>query len=100
MAPSRPVETRSISLDSSKRSVVSVRRQREAFYRRKADPNRQRSRLVKELLRMAGRLRGLPECTDPECVLAPTRSPCDLDMKEERFCRDCEQRLFEGTIRI
>ena len=40
-------------------ALVSVRRQREAFYKRKANPTKQRSRLVKELLRMAGRLRGL-----------------------------------------
>jgi predicted Zn-dependent protease len=81
-------------------AVISVRRQREAFYRRRADPNRQRTRLVKELLRMSGRLRGLAECADPECVLAPSRSVHDMDTKEERFCRACETRLFEGKLQI
>lgn len=81
-------------------AVVSVRRQRESFYNRRADPARQRVRLTKELLRMYGRLRGLPECSDPECVLAVTRTPRDLDLKEERFCRSCEARLFEGRIRV
>jgi predicted Zn-dependent protease len=77
-----------------------VRRLREAFYRRKADPVKQRSRLVKELLRMAGRLRSAPECTDPKCVLAASKMFADLDLKEERYCRQCSLRLFEGTIRI
>jgi archaemetzincin len=89
------------ALISSKRyAVISVRRLREAFYRRKADPNRQRARLTKELLRMAGRLAGLSECTDPACVLAPSRTIPDIDAKEERFCRVCEQRLFEGITHI
>lgn len=85
---------------AKKSAVVSVRRLREAFYRRKADPNRQRARLVKEILRMAARLQGVSECADPTCVLAPSKSIPDLDAKEEKFCRACEQRLFEGRIRI
>ncbi len=81
-------------------AVISVRRIREAFYRRPADPTKQRSRLVKELLRMAGRLHGMAECPSPDCVLAPTKSPADLDAKSEIYCRACAQRLFEGKIRI
>jgi len=81
-------------------ALVSVRRQREAFYRRKANPVKQRARLVKELLRMGGRLRGMKECGDPECVLAASRSVHDLDTKEERYCRGCEMKLFEGKLRI
>jgi predicted Zn-dependent protease len=81
-------------------ALISVRRQREAFYRRRADPTRQRTRLVKELLRMTGRLRGMKECTNPECVLAPSRSVHDLDTKEERYCRSCESQLFEGKVRM
>ena len=87
-------------LSSKKLAIISVRRLREAFYRRKADPVKQRTRLVKELLRMIGRLRGLRECTDPKCVLASSRMLADLDTKEERYCRTCEQILFEGTMRI
>jgi len=81
-------------------AVVSIRRLREAFYRRKADPVKQRSRLVKEILRMYGRLRGAKECADPQCVLAPSRVPADLDLKEERYCRACEQLLFEGRLQV
>jgi predicted Zn-dependent protease len=81
-------------------AVISVRRLREAFYRRKADPGRQRARLTKEVLRMAGRLAGLAECADPGCVLASSKSIPDIDAKEERYCRLCEQRLFEGKMHI
>lgn len=81
-------------------AVISVRRLREAFHRRKANPNKQRSRVVKEILRMAGRLQGLAECSDPECVLAPSRAVPDIDSKEERYCRGCEQLMFEGRLQL
>ena len=80
--------------------MVSIRRLREAFYKRRADPVRQRARVVKEILRMAGRLAALSECQDPKCVLAPSKSVLDIDTKEERFCRVCEQKFFEGRMQI
>lgn len=81
-------------------AVVSVRRLREAFYKRKADANKQRNRQVKEIIRMVIRLRGHPECPTPQCVMAGSKMVMDLDIKEEKLCRDCSARLFEGTIRI
>jgi predicted Zn-dependent protease len=80
--------------------VVSVRRLREAFYRRPADAGKQRSRLTKEVLRAAGRLQGMPQCASPQCVLAPSNMLADLDLKEEKLCRSCSQRMFQGTMRI
>ena len=87
-------------MSSQGMAVVSVRRLREAYYRRKADPAKQRTRLVKEVTRMVGRLRGASECSTPQCVLAPSKMFADLDLKEERLCRACSLLLFEGTIRI
>jgi len=87
-------------ITAKKRAVISVRRQREAFYRRKTNPNRQRSRLVKEILRMSARLAGVSECADPACALAPSRGTPDIDTKDERYCHECEQRLFEGKMHI
>ena len=87
-------------MSAKKLAVVSVRRLRESHYRRKADPVKQRTRLVKELQRMAARLQGHPECPNPKCVLAASKMFADVDLKDERFCRDCTQRMFEGTIRI
>jgi predicted Zn-dependent protease len=81
-------------------SVNSVRRLRESFYRRSADLNKQRSRLVKEMARMGARLRGAKECAQPSCILASSKHLADLDLKEEKFCRDCSLHLFEGTVRV
>ncbi len=80
--------------------LVSVRRLREAFYRRRADPKRQRARLVKEILRAIGRAAGLPNCPDPACVVSPTQALPDIDRKAERFCSACWRRLSTGSIRI
>lgn len=87
-------------IPSKRLAVVSVRRLREAFYRRPADPVKQRTRLVKEMLRMAVRLLGMSECGDPKCVFSPSKVMADIDIKEERICRACTQSLFEGTMRI
>lgn len=73
--------------------VVSVRRLKEAFWRRKADPKKQKARLQKELLRAAAVLRGLPACGDPACALSPTEALSDIDRKAERLCRNCAQRF-------
>jgi predicted Zn-dependent protease len=87
-------------LPARKLALVSVRRLREAFYRRKADPVRQRARMEKELVRMAVRLKGLRACENPSCVLSSSRMLADLDLKEEQLCRDCAQRLFTGSMRL
>ncbi len=85
---------------ASKSGVISVRRLREAFYRRKADPGRQRTRLVKELLKTIGHLSGLPECPDPGCVLGPAQVLPDIDRKGERYCPKCWRRLSTGVVRF
>jgi predicted Zn-dependent protease len=81
-------------------ALVSVRRLREVFYRRKADPGKQRSRLVKAILRAVGKARGLPDCNDPSCALSPTGALADLDRKAERYCSPCWKRLSEGVSRL
>lgn len=85
---------------TARSAVVSVKRLREAFYRRKADPGRQRARLVKLLLEAIGRLKGLPECADPGCVLGSAQVLPDIDRKAERFCPACWRRLSTGVVRI
>jgi archaemetzincin len=85
---------------ASHAAVLSLRRLREAFYRRKADPAKQRSRLVKLSLYALGRVRGLPECKDPGCALFTTTALADVDMKPEKFCASCWRRLTTGAFRI
>jgi archaemetzincin len=81
-------------------AVLSVRRLREAFYKRKADPARQRSRLVKLALYAIGRVRGLPDCRDPACAMTATTALTDIDMKPEKYCAACWRRLTTGAFRI
>jgi predicted Zn-dependent protease len=81
-------------------ALVSVRRLREVFYKRKADPGRQRGRLVKAILRAVGKARGLADCSDPACALSPTGALADLDRKAERYCSPCWKRLSEGISHL
>jgi predicted Zn-dependent protease len=81
-------------------AIVSVRRLREAFYRRKPDPAKQRARLVKEILQAIGKVQGLRDCGDPGCAMMPTQAVTDLDRKGEHYCPACWKRLSTGTMRI
>jgi hypothetical protein len=81
-------------------AVLSVRRLREAFYKRKADPARQRSRLVKLGLYALGRARGLPDCRDAGCALSATTALNDIDMKPEKYCAACWRRMTTGAFRL
>jgi archaemetzincin len=90
-----------LEVDAPRRTaLVSVRRMREAFYRRKPDPAKQRARLAKEILRAIGKIHGLVDCRDPGCALAPTQAMTDVDRKGERFCPACWKRLSTGAMRI
>ena len=81
-------------------AVLSVRRLREAFYKRKADPLKQRARLVKLALYAIGRARGLPDCRDAGCALSATTSLADIDVKPEKYCGSCWRRMTTGAYRI
>ena len=81
-------------------AVLSVRRLREAFYKRKADPLRQRARLVKLALYALGRARGLPDCRDAACALLTTTSLADIDLKPEKYCAACWKRMTTGAFRL
>ena len=81
-------------------AVVSLRRLREAFYRRKTDPAKQRARLVKMILYAIGRVRGVPDCRDPHCAMSAMTALADVDMKPEKYCAPCWKRLTTGAFRI
>ena len=90
----------SLTATTGAAGVVSVKRMREPFYRRKSDPDKQKTRLAKEILRVAGQLAGMPDCADPRCSQAPTGHLRDLDTKKIRLCAPCWRRLSTGTISI
>jgi len=81
-------------------ALLSVRRLREAFYRRKADPAKQRSRLVKQILRAIGLLRGRGDCRDPGCAMSTAQVVADIDRKKERYCAPCWKHISTGSFRI
>ena len=83
-----------------KAAVLSVRRLREAFYKRKADPGKQRARLVKMILVALGRIRGLTDCRDPHCVMAAMTALADVDARGERYCAACWKYFSTGSFRI
>ena len=90
----------SLAAVASRAALVSVKRMREAFYRRKSDPDKQKARLAKEILRCAGQSVGLPECGDPRCGHASTRNLQDIDTKKIRLCAPCWRWLSTGTMSI
>jgi archaemetzincin len=81
-------------------AVLSLRRLREAFYKRKVDPAKVRGRLVKLALYALGRALGLPECNDRGCALSATASLADIDVKPEKYCASCWRRMTTGAFRI
>ena len=82
-------------------ALLSVRRLREAFYRRKADPGKQRSRLVKQILRAIGLIRGRGgDCRDPGCAMSTAQVVADIDRKKERYCAPCWKHISTGSFRI
>jgi hypothetical protein len=54
-----------IAEPEQRRALVSVRRIKEAFWKRKSDPPRQQTRLVKELLGAIALAHGAPPCENP-----------------------------------
>ena len=81
-------------------AVLSVRRLREPFYKRKADPAKARARLVKLALYALGRACGMPECREAGCALSMTSALADIDLKSEKYCASCWRRLSTGAHRI
>jgi archaemetzincin len=84
----------------AKAALLSIRRLREAFYKRKADPAKQRARLVKLSLYAIGRLRGLSDCRERACAMTAIGSLADIDMKPEKYCAACWRYLSTGAFRI
>ena len=81
-----------------RRGVVALRRLREAFYRRKSDPARQKGRAAREFIAAVGAARGLPPCQDPRCLMWESRTVMEIDRKDERFCASCNNHI-RGRMR-
>jgi len=74
-------------------AVVSTYRLRNEFYGLPADEERLIERTIKEVVHEAGHSFGLVHCPDYGCVMHAATYVEDVDLKSERFCRDCRARL-------
>lgn len=82
------------------RAIVSTRRLKEAFWKRKSDPPRQQTRLVREIVGAVALAAGAPPCEIPDCAASPARGPLDIDRKTDRLCPNCERKVRGGSIRL
>jgi len=76
-----------------KAAVVSSHRLREEFYGLEPDENILKSRLLKEAIHELGHTFGLIHCANYLCVMHSSTGVEDIDMKTERFCEDCGEKL-------
>ena len=74
-------------------AIFSIHRLREEFYGLPPDRSLLARRALRELWHEAGHLRGLPHCPDWDCVMSSSHSVERVDLKSERYCRECERRL-------
>jgi predicted Zn-dependent protease len=79
-----------------RRAVVSIRRMKEAFWKRKSDPPRQQTRLVKELIGAVALAAGAV----PTCPASSARGPLDIDQKSERLCPNCDRKVHGGALKL
>ena len=73
--------------------VVSLYRLRPEYAGAPQDIGRMRERLAKEALHELGHTFGLVHCRQPWCVMAASRLPEEIDLKDFRFCDACAKHL-------
>jgi archaemetzincin len=76
-----------------KAAVVSLHRLREEFYGLPPDENIFKSRLLKEAIHELGHTFGLIHCSNYLCAMHSSTGVEDIDVKTERFCEDCGEKL-------
>lgn len=71
-------------------ALMSLFRLRPEFYNLPPNPNLFLSRCRKEAIHELGHTFGLVHCRDENCIMYPSSTIEDTDMKGEAFCRVCE----------
>ncbi|MGA9117589.1 MAG: archemetzincin [Bacteroidota bacterium] len=80
-------------------AVVSYHRLQNERYGLAADPQLLRVRLAKEALHELGHTLGLVHCRTGACVMRPSSSVEEIDLKGEVLCRLCADAVGEGAPR-
>ena len=73
--------------------IVSVHRLRTGFYGLPPDEDLLKARLIKEIVHEFGHLLNLRHCINYQCVMASSNTADDLDIKGDRFCGSCLNKL-------
>lgn len=76
-----------------KAAVVSSHRLREDFYGLQPDEKIFRARLLKEAIHELGHTFGLIHCSDYLCVMHSSTGVEEIDMKTEKLCTECEEKI-------
>ena len=74
-------------------AVISTFRLREEFHGRPADTTVLLSRVEKEAIHEVGHMLGLTHCLDRNCVMYPSNSLAQTDVKSTRLCPGCRSSL-------
>ncbi len=82
-----------------KGAVVSTFRLHNEYYGLPADEELLFERAVKEIIHELGHAFGLVHCPDYRCVMTSSTYVEDVDLKEARFCSDC-QALLDDRHRL
>jgi len=75
-------------------AVISTFRLSEEFYGRPNDTMILLSRVEKEAIHEAGHMLGLTHCLDRNCVMYPSNSLAQTDLKSTRLCSECRSNLY------
>ncbi|MEE9200713.1 MAG: archaemetzincin family Zn-dependent metalloprotease [Candidatus Brocadiales bacterium] len=71
-------------------AIISLRRLREEFYGKDADPSLLSERMIKEAVHELGHVWGMRHCPNPKCVMFFSNSLADTDRKSKNLCPNCQ----------
>ena len=78
--------------------IFSIHRLRKERYGLPADPAVLEARSRREALHETGHLLGLIHCREPGCVMRFSPSAEEVDLKDDRFCPRCSERLRQPAV--
>lgn len=81
-------------------AVMSLHRLNPLFYREPRDQRLFIARCVKEALHELGHTFGLHHCHDNNCVMYPSSTIGDTDVKSDTFCNHCQIVLKNSTVQF
>ena len=74
-------------------AIVSAHRLGNQFYGLPPDETILKERLIKEVIHELGHLLNLRHCSNYQCVMASSNTADDLDIKTNRYCSSCLQKI-------